>query len=143
MDHVAIMNPKWKLIEKILSGKKTIESRWYVNKVAPWGRIGTGERIYFKNAGKSVTAQATISEIIEEEIRSTEHAKDLVEKYQKGICFTPESLVDFSWLDGKRYAILIFLTDVQKVEKPFAINKAGFGSAAAWLTVQNIDAIKL
>ena len=39
MDHLAIMNPKRKLIPKILSGEKTIESRRYMMKVAPRNKI--------------------------------------------------------------------------------------------------------
>lgn len=39
MDHLAIMNPKRKLIPKILSGEKKIESRWYMMRVAPWDKI--------------------------------------------------------------------------------------------------------
>lgn len=139
MDHVAIMNPKWRLIEKILSGEKTIESRWYVNKVTPWDRISAGETVYFKDAGKQVTAKAVVSKIIQEEIISLEQAQELVKKHQKGLCFTDQSLTDFSWLVGKRYVILIFLERAEKLEQPFAINKKGFGSAAAWLTVQDIN----
>jgi len=35
MDHIAIMNPKLKLIDKTLSGEKKVESRWLKNKSAP------------------------------------------------------------------------------------------------------------
>jgi len=43
MDHVAIMTPSWKLIPKILDGKKTIESCWYQTRRAPWGKIAIGD----------------------------------------------------------------------------------------------------
>jgi len=39
MDHVAIMNKKWKLIDSIIVGQKTIESRWYKFKRDPWNEI--------------------------------------------------------------------------------------------------------
>ena len=58
MDHVAIMNKRWKLIPKILDGSKTIESRWYVNKIKPWNSIKEDDKIYFKNSGEPITAFA-------------------------------------------------------------------------------------
>ena len=54
MDHVAIMNKSWGLIPKILSGSKTIESRWYKTKRTPWDKIAKGDTVYFKNSGEQV-----------------------------------------------------------------------------------------
>ena len=65
MDHVAIMNPGLKLIDRILSGEKKIESRWSKNKIAPWGKVKTGDRIYFKDAGKPVTAVTEVEKVME------------------------------------------------------------------------------
>ena len=48
MEHVAIMKKSWGLTEKILTGAKKIESRWYKNKHTPWNRIKSGEIVYFK-----------------------------------------------------------------------------------------------
>ncbi len=41
----------------------------------------------------------------------------------------------------KKYCILIYLEQGQKIHRPFAINKTGFGNACAWLVVGNIDGI--
>lgn len=142
MDHLAIMNPRWKLIEKILTGEKTIESRWYANKIAPWNRIIAGDQVYFKDAGKEVTAKATVQEVLQFELSTIESTKELLHKYQKGLCFSDESLTDTTWLNGKRYAILLFLTQPETI-KPFAINKKGYGSAAAWICVDSINKLKL
>ena len=45
MIHIAIMKKEWGLLEKILSGEKIIESRWYLNRSSPWGKIKKGEEI--------------------------------------------------------------------------------------------------
>jgi len=37
--HVAIMRKGWGLTGKILTGEKTIESRWYMNRYRPWGAM--------------------------------------------------------------------------------------------------------
>ncbi|MDO8559127.1 MAG: hypothetical protein Q7R84_02240 [bacterium] len=39
MEHLAIMKKSWGLTEKILSGQKKIESRWYLSKRSPWDTI--------------------------------------------------------------------------------------------------------
>ena len=60
MDHVAIMKKSWKLTEKILSGEKKIESRWYKSKYPPWGKIKKGDIIYFKDSGEPVSIKAKV-----------------------------------------------------------------------------------
>ncbi len=64
MVHVAIMNRFWKMIPKIISGEKSIESRWCQTKKSPWDRAKVGDIIFFKNSGKPITAKAKISELI-------------------------------------------------------------------------------
>src|SRR5258706_9816189 len=49
--HIAIMRSSWMLTSKILANTKKIESRWYLHKYAPWGRIAAGDIIYFKDSG--------------------------------------------------------------------------------------------
>ena len=65
MDHLAIMNASWNLIPKILSGEKSVESRWYKTKRAPWDKIKSGETIYFKNSGGLVIAKATVANVLQ------------------------------------------------------------------------------
>lgn len=141
MDHIAIMNPKWHLIEKILSGEKTIESRWYVHRIAPWDKITPGDTVYFKNSGKQVTAKATVQKVMQMELASLQSTVNIVREFQSKICLTKESLNDFTWLEKKRYAILIFLKDPQVVT-PFTVNKQGYGSACAWISIPSIEALK-
>ena len=56
MHHVAIMNKSWNLIPKIISGEKSIESRWYQTKRTPWDKIKAGDKIFFKNSGEAIIA---------------------------------------------------------------------------------------
>lgn len=139
MDHIAIMKPVWKLIPKILAGQKTIESRWYQHRVAPWDRIKAGERIFFKDSGKPVSAMARVAFVIQKETNSIEDLEALIRAYAE-----PIQMVERDprvWKTKPRYVILIGLTDVQPVT-PFHIDKTGFGSAAAWLVVEDIERIK-
>ena len=116
------------LIAKILSGEKKIESRWSKNKVAPWGRVKRGDRIYFKNSGEPVTAMAEVEKVRQFEKKDFDKARELFSASDK-------------WARGKNYCVLIWLKDPKKV-KPFKINKSGFGSAAAWLCYSNSPLIQ-
>lgn len=49
-----------------------------------------------------------------------------------------------SWaknLGKKRYVILVFLENVEKI-KPFNINKTGYGVSCAWLVVGDIKKVR-
>ena len=65
MEHLAIMRKSWGLLSKILSGEKTIESRWYKNKYAPWGKIQKGDTVYFKNTGEPVSVRAEVFDVLQ------------------------------------------------------------------------------
>lgn len=144
MHHIAIMKPSWKLIPKIVSGHKTIESRWYKNKSAPWNRITSGDTVWFKNSGGPVTARATVSRVIQIEDPTSVKLQIAAKRYGgcPGICFTSSPEEISAWLAGKKYGILIFLRDPISV-KPFDIDKTGFGNACAWMVVKHIRDVKV
>ena len=142
MDHIAIMDKKRKFLEKILSGEKTIESRWYVTKRVPWDRIKAGETIYFKESGNPVAAKATVSEVMQFYLPQTNIA-ELLEKHGKAIGFKPEKFPEtVEWCKKRKYCILVRLKEVQKIT-PFNIDKKGFGMMAAWITVEDISHLRL
>ncbi|HSE56813.1 MAG TPA: hypothetical protein VLB02_01880 [Candidatus Paceibacterota bacterium] len=140
MQHVAIMNKSWKLIPKILSKEKTIESRWYKTKRTPWGKIKPGEVIFFKNSGELVTAKAMVKKVLQFEIKHLVDAEKIVQTYGKEICIINKN--PRTWGKLPKYCILMFLTNPQIVKIPFAIEKRGFGTGAAWLTVPNVLKLK-
>lgn len=139
MDHVAIMNKKLGLIDRILSGRKLIETRWSKNKIVPYNKISQDDTIYFKDSGGLVRARATVKKVIQFENLTTAKTKEIIGKYGKEIDVTDYN--DLSWASGKNFASLIWLKNVKAVI-PFQINKTGYGTGCAWLVVKNIDIIK-
>jgi len=140
--HIAIMKKSWGLIPKILNGEKKIESRWYKNKSAPWGKINVGDIIYFKNSGEPVTVKAKIKKVKTIENLTPKKVHEILEKYGKDDGIKKEKLsFYYNLFKDKKYCILIFLINPKKI-KPFEINKKGFGSMSAWITTQNINDIK-
>jgi ASC-1-like (ASCH) protein len=143
MHHIAIMKKEWKLTQKILSGEKKIESRWYSNKSAPWGKIHTGETVYFKDSGELVSIKAEVEKVLEFSELTPAAVKEILGQYGGADGINVSDISKFYELfKDKRYCILIFLKNAQKIE-PFDINKQGFGNMAAWLCVEDINAIKL
>jgi len=143
MHHIAILKKEWNLLPLILSGDKSIESRWYKYKFSPWDKIKKGDLIFFKDAGNPVTAQAKVSKVIQIGNLEKKDVNEIIYKYGKQIRFQNTNIKDLkSWLQEKRYCILIFLKDPKRI-KPFFINKKGFGNACAWLTVKDVNKIKV
>lgn len=136
------MQPNWGLLEKIADGRKTVESRWYLTRRAPWGRINPGDTIYFKNSGQPVRLKATVRQVETRAGLSPERVRVLLENYAAADGIEPKDVpAYFERFKIKRYAIFIGLTDVCLVT-PFNINKAGFGLQSAWVTVDNIGKIR-
>ncbi len=140
MDHVAIMKKSLGFLEKIISGDKTIESRWYATRRTPWNKVKSGEIVFFQNNGGPVTLKTQVSKVLQFENLTPEKIKEILTKYggQIGLEDTEQF---FQTVKDKKYCILIFLEDVQPV-KPFFINKKGFGMMSAWISVENINSIK-
>ena len=139
MDHVAIMSKKLGLIDRILGGKKKIETRWYKNKVAPYNKIFKNDVIYFKDSGGQIRAKAEVLKVLQFENLDKNKIKEIINKYGDEIDIGNKN--DISWAFGKNFAILIWLKDVEKIN-PFEIDKTGFGTGCAWLIVENIDIIR-
>src|SRR3989344_1034392 len=109
MDHVAILKTSWNLIPKILTKEKTIESRWYKARIAPWNRIKTHDIIYFKDAGKEISLKAEVEKVLQFENYTDKELKELIKMYGgKGNIFLQTKEEKFyKWAKTKKYAILL------------------------------------
>ena len=142
MDHVAIMKKSWGLLPKILSGEKKIESRWYLNKSVPWGRVKCGDTVYFKNSGEPVTVRSEVEKVRSFEGLNPQKVKEVLKQYGRDDGIEGKDLESYyRMFKDKRYCLLVFLKNPQKIT-PFNINKKGFGSMAAWICIDSVDSIR-
>jgi GNAT superfamily N-acetyltransferase len=139
-DHIAILNKKWDLLPKIISGKKSIESRWYKYRFSPWNKIFAGDSIYFKNSGELVTVKATVSKVLQFDNLTKKRIKEILESYGNDICLSTTKYSEY--YDERKYCILVFLNNVKVLDEPFNIDKSGFGNSTAWIVVKNVSDIK-
>ncbi len=143
MHHVAIMKKSWGLLPKILTKEKVIESRWSKNKSKPWGKVSSGDKVYFKNSGELVTIMANISKVLEIENLKPKKVRQILHEYSKRDGIGKKEIDKYYKLfKDKKYCVLVFLKNPRRIT-PFGINKKGFGAIAAWLTLNNINKIKL
>jgi len=143
MVHVAIMKKSWGLLEKILSGEKIIESRWYLSKRAPWNHIFPNEEVYFKNSGEPVTVKSKVKQILQFSDLTPQKVKVILQKFGTEDGISSEELPKYYELfKDKKYCMLIYLKEIKKV-KPFPINKKGFGLQSAWLISEDIKKLKI
>lgn len=143
MDHLAIMRKSWGLTQKILNGQKKIESRWYSVKYRPWDSIKEGETIFFKDSGEPVKLKAEVSKVIQFADLTPIQVKKILDEYGADDGLEKEKIPEFfERFKNKKYCMLIFLKNPQKIE-PFEINKTGFGAMSAWITIDSISKIRI
>lgn len=143
MVHVAIMKTSWQLLPKILSGEKIVESRWYKNRHAPWGRINPGDTLYFKDSGKPVTVKSNVTKVEQIEIQNNSQALIIMQKYALADLGTTKLSSDIrNYITDKKYAIFVHFNRAKKID-PFEIDKSGFGMQSAWICVEDVVRIKI
>jgi ASC-1-like (ASCH) protein len=141
MDHIAYMKKSWGFCDKILRGEKTIESRWYMARRAPWNRIGKGDIVYFKNTGEPVSLRARVRRVVQFDALTPTAVKNILSRYGSAIGIPQKDVPRFiAMFRKKKYAILVFLRD-PKLVRPFEIKKSGFGAMASWISVERASTV--
>ena len=119
MKHLAIF--KGRGAEKILSGQKTIESRFSKAKVVPYGVISAGDLVYIKPSGKDIIGQFRVKKVISYDGLEEEDIKEIRLKYDRNIVAENEY-----WTKkiGSKYGTLIFIGDSNRfITSPIKIPK--------------------
>lgn len=126
MKHIAILRQPF--YNMILSGEKTIESRFSMNKIAPYTKVKKGDEILFKETGKDVTAKA-----IAKDVKYYELTPEIVEgirvKYGKEI--GTDKFEDWESTLHKKYCTLIWLERVTPI-KPMKVPRS---NGAGWIII--------
>ncbi|PIZ77141.1 MAG: hypothetical protein COY04_00495 [Parcubacteria group bacterium CG_4_10_14_0_2_um_filter_7_35_8] len=95
MDHIAIMRNFWGLTDKILNGRKEIESRWYSIKYKPWDCIKEGEVIYFKDSDEPVKLKAEVNKVIQFADLTPNRMKEILDEYGDDDGLEKEKIPEF------------------------------------------------
>lgn len=128
MQHIAIL--KQPFFDMVISGEKTIESRWSMVKVAPYKKVSVGDRILLKETGKDVTATANVKKVQFYEL-TPEIVEDIRIKYGKQI--KTDKFEDWKSTLQKKYCTLIWLDEVT----PVAPIKVKRSNGAGWIVLKD------
>lgn len=134
MHHLAILTKGYD--EKIAQGIKIIESRFYRSKQAPWDKVSPGDTIFFKVSGGPVALRAEVEWVKQFSDLTPVKIQEIVNKYGDEIAAKPEY---WTIKHDSKYAILIKLKNVGYINN-FLVGRS-YGSA--WVTVDNIDKLKI
>lgn len=124
MKHLAVVRQPF--YDLILSGEKTIESRWSLNRCAPYQKVEAGDMIFFKLPGKSITATAQV-----EKVKFFELSPQLADKIKNeyGSQIAIDKFQNWEECRKKKFLTLIWLRDVKTIS-PCSFNKKG---RAGWV----------
>lgn len=128
MKHIAILRQPF--FDMVLCGKKTIESRWGMNRNAPYGKISAGDEILLKETGKSVTAIAKAKRVEFFEL-TPEKVEEIRQKYGKAI--GTDRFTDWQSTLQKRFCTLVWLEDVKRCE-PMKVPRS---NGAGWIVLKD------
>ncbi|MDO8638172.1 MAG: ASCH domain-containing protein [Candidatus Daviesbacteria bacterium] len=118
--HLAIMDKP--TIEAILSGIKTIETRFSLHKIAPFCQIGVGDVIYMKSPGGEIVGQFKVKKVIFFEGLTLSDLGYLSDLYKREISAEKEY-----WERKKdaKFGTLIFISESERfITSPIKIKKS-------------------
>lgn len=120
MKHLAIF--KGEAGEKILSGEKTIESRFSKVKNPPFGIVSSGDLVYIKPSGKDIIGEFRVKKVIFFDGLDLSDLSHLRNLYGKEL-----AAGEGYWEKNKnaRYGTLIFIGDCTRfITSPIKIKKS-------------------
>jgi hypothetical protein len=137
MEHIAFLK-KWSgCLKSIMIWEKTIETRWYQTKKAPLNKVNKDDVIYFKE-WQNIELKSIVKDVIQYDNLDENKILEIFNLYWKEI---KASSFDISHFKNKKYWILIFLKDTEKII-PFQVDKEGFWNMCSWISIDSIDKIK-
>ena len=109
--HLVILKKPY--LDKILSGAKTIESRFSKTMIAPFGRIVSGDKLFFKISSGPVCAVGRAAKIKQFDNLTSAKLNLLRQKYDRYI----QGNKDYWRVKRQcRYGVLVWLEDVIAIE---------------------------
>ena len=107
-------------IDDIISGKKSIESRFSLGRVLPYGQISKDDEILLKKSGGDVIGRVIADNVLYYDNLTPESIAILRKEYSKELCVD-----DVFWQrkSNSRFGTLIFLKAPERFLVPIKINK--------------------
>jgi len=115
----------------IVQGRKTIESRFSINRVAPYGRVAPGDVLLLKGVSSPVKAVAMVDEVLQYRVNEAT-LLSIRERYADEICAPADFYRDKA---AASYATLMHIVHVCEIE-PLNVEKH---DRRGWVVVLDRD----
>ncbi|MDO8429102.1 MAG: hypothetical protein Q7S88_00550 [Candidatus Daviesbacteria bacterium] len=122
--HLAIMHQS--VIEAILLGRKTIETRFSKHRIVPFGAISVGDLVYLKPPGKEIEGQFRVKKVYTYDGLTTSDVEKIFTEFKSEIA-TGDQDFDRGYLIQKRgslFGTVIFIGDSERFINLAIISRA-------------------
>lgn len=122
--HLAIFNPQ--AIAQIFKGKKTIETRFSMRRIAPFGLISRGDLVYIKPPGQEIVGQFTGKKVIFFEGLEQKDWEFIKKEYGQKMSFgsKKEDQKFFKSKQKAQFGTLIFIDKIEQfITSPIKVSK--------------------
>lgn len=121
---------KQPFFDMVKNKEKTIESRWSMNRIAPYKKVNIGDEILLKLTSQPATLTAKVKDVKYYEL-SPEIVEDIRIKYGKEI--GTDKFENWEATLKKKYCTLIWLENVKTI-KPLEVPKS---NGAGWIILKD------
>jgi len=102
-------------LTRVLSGEKTVESRFLRVRAAPFDRVAPGDLLLLKQVGGPIVAAATAAAVRQFADLTPAHVLELTEAFRDELQLN----ADFAaHAQAARYAVLVWLANVRRLSLP-------------------------
>lgn len=109
--HLAVFHQPY--LDLLLSGEKTADARFSKNRIAPFGRVESGDTVLLKLASGPVLGRATVDEVQFFPGLTPETIDALRSRYNSQLCFADDFWEQYR---HARYGTLVSFKDVKRVQ---------------------------
>src|SRR3990167_5355018 len=111
--HLAVFNRE--AVEDIFSGKKKVEGRFSQIKIAPFGKVSTGDTVLIKLPGEEIVGQFLVDRVVYFDHPTARKVDKIKKKYSKSLL-----LAKIFWKDKEKinYVTLMFIKSATKFIVP-------------------------
>ena len=135
--HLAILSPGW--IELILSGDKTIESRFSKRRCAPFGKVDAGDVVFMKESGGLVKGAFRVAKVDTIEKLTYELRIAIDACFREQIFGTPYFTEHWDQWKASKYATLLHIAEPVAFAEPFVFPKR---DRRTWVVLDGISDVK-
>ena len=124
-NHLAIFTRD--ALDQIFSGQKSVESRFSKKRLAPFGQVNAGDKVFMKQSGKDICGQFTVKKVLSFDNLDKEDWQLIKVNFWPHISFGIEELdkVFLKEHQTAKFGTLIFIEQVEQlITSPFTYRKS-------------------